>query len=47
MSKTEMLVKRIEELVDESKRNKVWESLNKDIQDSIITLINKLGVFVW
>ena len=44
MNKTEMLVKRIKELTDESKRNGVWESLNEEIKDSIKTLINKLGV---
>ena len=44
MSKTDMLVKRIKELPDESKRNGVWESLNEEIKDSIKTLINKLGV---
>ena len=44
MSKTDMLVKRIKELTDESKRNGVWESLNEEIKDSIKTLINKLGV---
>ena len=44
MNKTDMLVKRISELVDKSKRDKVWESLNDEIKDSIKTLINKLGV---
>jgi len=44
MNKTDMLVKRIKELVDESKRDKVWESLNEEIKDSITNLINKLGV---
>ena len=44
MNKTDMLVKRIKELVDESKRDKVWESLNEEIKDAITTLINKLGV---
>ena len=44
MDKTELLVKRITELVDKSKRDKVWDSLNDEIKDSITTLINKLGV---
>ena len=44
MNKTEMLVKRIKELTDESKRNGVWESLNEEIKDAVETLINKLGV---
>ena len=39
-----MLVKRIQELTDESKRNGVWESLNDEIKDAIKTLINKLSV---
>ena len=43
MSKTDMLVKRIKELTDESKRNGVWESLNEEIKDAVKTLINKLG----
>ncbi len=43
MNKNEMLVKRIKELTDESKRNGVWESLNDEIKDAIKTLINKLG----
>ena len=44
MNKTDMLVKRIKELTDESKRNGVWESLNEEIKDAVETLINKLGV---
>ena len=44
MNKTDMLVKRINELVDKSKRDKVWESLDNEIKDAIKTLINKLGV---
>ena len=44
MNKTDMLVKKIKELRDESKRNGVWESLNEEIKDAITTLINKLGV---
>jgi len=44
MNKTDMLVKRIQELTDESKRNGVWESLNEEIKDAVKTLINKLGV---
>ena len=43
MNKTDMLVKRITELVDKSKRDKVWESLNEEIKDAVKTLINKLG----
>jgi len=44
MNNTEKLINRINELADESKRNKVWESLDREIKDSIKTLINKLGV---
>ena len=44
MDKTEMLVKRIKELVDESKRNKVWDSLDSEVKDTITNLINHLGV---
>ena len=44
MNKTDMLVKRIQELTDESKRNGVWESLSDEIKDAIKTLINKLSV---
>ena len=44
MNKTEMLVKKIKELREESKRNGVWESLNYEIKNAVETLINKLGV---
>ena len=44
MNKTDMLVERIKELTDESKRNGVWESLSDEIKDAIKILINKLGV---
>ena len=44
VNKTDMLVKKIKELRDESKRNGVWESLNEEIKDAVKTLINKLGV---
>ena len=44
VNKTDMLVKRINELVDKSKRDKVWESIDDEIKDAIKTLINKLGV---
>ena len=43
MNKTDMLVKKIKELRDESKRNGVWESLNDEIKGAVKTLINKLG----
>ena len=43
VNKTDMLVKKIKELRDESKRNGVWESLNEEIKDAVKTLINKLG----
>ena len=43
MNKTDMLVEKIKELTDESKRNGVWESLSDEIKDAIKTLINKLG----
>ena len=39
-----MLVKRIEELVDESKRNEVWESLDDEIKGAVKVLIEKLAV---
>tara|TARA_R100001594_G_C3966418_1_gene246704 strand:- start:610 stop:756 length:147 start_codon:yes stop_codon:yes gene_type:complete len=44
MNKTDMLVKKIKELVDKSKREKVWDSLDGEIKDAVKTLINKLGV---
>ena len=44
MNKNDMLVKKIKELTNESKRNGVWESLNEEIKDAVKTLINKLGV---
>ena len=44
MNKNDMLVKKIKELTNESKRNGVWESLNEEIKDAVETLINKLGV---
>ena len=43
MNKNDMLVKKIKELTNESKRNGVWESLNEEIKDAVKTLINKLG----
>jgi hypothetical protein len=43
MNKTDMLVKRINELVDKSKRDKVWESLNDEIKDAVKSLINNIG----
>ena len=44
MNKTEMLVKRIKELTDESKRNGVWESLNDEIKGAVKVLIERLTV---
>ena len=44
MNKTDMLVERIQELTDESKREKVWDSLDGEIKDAVKILINKLGV---
>ena len=44
MNKTDMLVERIQELTDESKRKKVWDSLDEEIKDAVKILINKLGV---
>tara|TARA_R100000152_G_C6593199_1_gene52932 strand:+ start:38 stop:187 length:150 start_codon:yes stop_codon:yes gene_type:complete len=44
MNKTEMLIKRIKELRDESKRNGVWESLNDEIKGAVENLIKKLAV---
>ena len=39
-----MLVKRLKELVDESKRDKVWDSLNDEIKGAVENLIKKLAV---
>jgi len=35
MNKNDMLVKKIKELTNESKRNGVWESLNEEIKDAV------------
>ncbi len=39
-----MVIKRIKELRDESKRNGVWESLNDEIKGAVNVLIEKLTV---
>tara|TARA_B100000287_G_scaffold313285_1_gene296644 strand:+ start:855 stop:1004 length:150 start_codon:yes stop_codon:yes gene_type:complete len=44
MNKTDILIKRIKELRDESKRNGVWESLNDEIKGAVNVLIEKLAV---
>ena len=44
VNKTDMLVKKIKELRDESKRNGVWESLNDEIKGAVNVLIEKLTV---
>ena len=44
MNKTDMLIKRIKELRDESKRNGVWESLNDEIKGAVEVLIKKSAV---
>ena len=44
MNKNDMLVKKIKELTNESKRNGVWESLNDEIKGAVNVLIEKLAV---
>ena len=44
VNKTDMLVKKIKELRDESKRNGVWESLNDEIKGAVEVLIKKSAV---